>query len=71
MAVYLRMWFNLKPPAGHHRWLSAQQASELLREHERLLDKRMNTADLLLYDSRSQQISVLIDELSTEPERSS
>lgn len=64
------MWSNLKPGSDDRQLFLARRASELLREQECLLDKRMNADDILLYDSRSQQISVLIDELSTESERS-
>lgn len=39
------------------------QISELLRWQEQLLDHQMSSVDLLLYETRSQQISELIQQL--------
>lgn len=42
----------------------SREATELLREQERLLDLPMSTADMLLYEMRVQQIADLMRQLT-------
>jgi len=62
------MWPSSKTASDDRQQFLAKKASELLREQEHLLEKRMDAADMVLYDSRSQLISVLIRELTVESE---
>lgn len=55
-----------RPTIASSSWL--RKRVNLLREQERLLEKRLDAADMVLYDSRSQLISVLIRELTVESE---
>ena len=45
------------------------QLSELLKYQEQLLSHAMGTAEMALYEIRSQQISELLQKLSTGPTR--
>jgi len=59
---------QFKKSARRSSAVFGSKTRELLREQERLLEKRMAAADMVLYDSRSQHINFLIRELSVEPE---
>ena len=50
---------------------STMQLSELLKYQEQLLSHAMSTAEMTLYEIRSQQISELLQKLSIEPTQGS
>lgn len=64
------MWsirtFDQQRFASRNIDLISREATELLREQEKLLNLPMSAADMLLYEMRDQQISELIRELSFE-----
>ena len=64
------MWsirtFDQQKFASRNIDLISREATELLREQEKLLNLPMSAADMLLYEMRDQQISELIRELTFE-----
>jgi hypothetical protein len=59
--------FSSKPERVLFDNSSTLQLSELLKCQERLLSRAMSTAEMTLYEIRSEQISELIQQLSSQP----